>query len=127
MQDILRQLEDKRSAACMGGGQERVDNQHKKGKLTARERLAVLLDAGSFEEWDMFKEHRCTNFGMAEVDPVPGDGIVTGYGDDQWPCCLCVQSGFYGLWWFPFRNTCRENLQDYGSGNACWCAGYRAE
>ncbi|AMW35291.1 acyl-CoA carboxylase subunit beta [Haematospirillum jordaniae] len=80
MQDILRQLEDKRSAACMGGGQERVDNQHKKGKLTARERLAVLLDAGSFEEWDMFKEHRCTNFGMAEVDPVPGDGIVTGYG-----------------------------------------------
>jgi propionyl-CoA carboxylase beta chain len=79
MQAILEQLEHKREAARLGGGQKRIDAQHKKGKLTARERLDVLLDQGSFEEWDMFVEHRCTDFGM-EQTKVPGDGVVTGYG-----------------------------------------------
>ena len=79
MQDIIRQLEQQRDAARLGGGQKRIDAQHAKGKLTARERLELLLDEGSFEEWDMFKEHRCTDFGMAE-NTVPGDGVVTGYG-----------------------------------------------
>ena len=79
MHDIIRQLAEKRNAAYLGGGQKRIDNQHAKGKLTARERIELLLDAGSFEEWDMFKEHRCTDFGMAEQS-VPGDGVVTGYG-----------------------------------------------
>ena len=79
MQDIIEQLEQKRAAAKAGGGQQRVDKQHEKGKLTARERIELLLDEGSFEEWDMFKEHRCTDFGMAE-QKVPGDGVVTGYG-----------------------------------------------
>jgi propionyl-CoA carboxylase beta chain len=79
MQAILEQLEQKREAARLGGGQKRIDAQHKKGKLTARERLDVLLDEGSFEEWDMFVEHRCTDFGM-EQNKVPGDGVVTGYG-----------------------------------------------
>ena len=64
MQDILEQLEQKRAAAP-GRGQKRVDAQHAKGKLTARERLEVLLDEGTFEEWDMFVEHRCVDFGMA--------------------------------------------------------------
>ncbi len=79
MQDMLKQLEAKREQARMGGGQKRIDAQHKKGKLTARERLGVLLDEGSFEEWDMFVEHRCTDFGM-EANKIPGDGVVTGYG-----------------------------------------------
>ncbi len=79
MHDIIRQLAEKRAAACLGGGQKRIDSQHAKGKLTARERIELLLDADSFEEWDMFKEHRCTDFGMAEQS-VPGDGVVTGYG-----------------------------------------------
>jgi propionyl-CoA carboxylase beta chain len=79
MHDIIRQLADKRGAARLGGGQQRIDSQHAKGKLSARERIELLLDAGSFEEWDMFKEHRCTDFGMAEQS-VPGDGVVTGYG-----------------------------------------------
>ncbi len=79
MHDIIRQLEAKREAARLGGGQKRIDSQHKKGKLTARERIELLLDPESFEEWDMFKEHRCTDFGM-EKDSVPGDGVVTGYG-----------------------------------------------
>jgi propionyl-CoA carboxylase beta chain len=79
MQDILQQLENMRSRARLGGGSTRVAAQHAKGKLTARERLEVLLDEGSFEEWDMFVEHRCHDFGMQD-NKVPGDGVVTGYG-----------------------------------------------
>jgi propionyl-CoA carboxylase beta chain len=79
MQGILRQLEEKRARARAGGGDKRVEAQHAKGKLTARERLEVLLDEGSFEEWDMFVEHRSSEFGMAE-QKIPGDGVVTGWG-----------------------------------------------
>ncbi|MGE0316005.1 MAG: acyl-CoA carboxylase subunit beta [Lautropia sp.] len=79
MKDILEQLESKRSLARLGGGERRIDAQHRKGKLTARERLDLLLDDGSFEEWDMFVEHRCADFGMA-ANKIPGDGVVTGYG-----------------------------------------------
>ena len=79
MTDIIRQLEEKREKARLGGGQTRIDAQHAKGKLTARERLQLLLDDGSFEEWDMFKEHRCNDFGM-NAEHTPGDGVVTGYG-----------------------------------------------
>ncbi|MBT5107750.1 MAG: acyl-CoA carboxylase subunit beta [Rhodospirillaceae bacterium] len=79
MSDIIRQLEEMREAARMGGGQRRIDAQHAKGKLTARERIDVLLDEDSFEEWDMFVEHDSHDFGMAE-QKVPGDGVVTGSG-----------------------------------------------
>jgi propionyl-CoA carboxylase beta chain len=79
MHTIRQMLEDKRAAARLGGGQKRIDAQHAKGKLTARERIELLLDEGSFEEWDMFVEHRCIDFGMAE-NRIPGDGVVTGYG-----------------------------------------------
>ena len=79
MHDILQQLEKKRAQARLGGGEKRIAAQHAKGKLTARERLELLLDEGSFEEWDMFVEHRSTDFGMADTK-VPGDGVVTGYG-----------------------------------------------
>lgn len=79
MQDIFRQLEEKRAAARQGGGEKRIAAQHKKGKLTARERLELLLDSGSFEEYDMFVEHRCSDFGMAD-NVIPGDGVVTGHG-----------------------------------------------
>ena len=79
MHDIIRQLAEKRSAAVLGGGQKRIDAQHSKGKLTARERIEVLLDPDTFEEWDMFVEHRCVDFGM-DGKSIPGDGVVTGYG-----------------------------------------------
>ncbi len=79
MQHIIRQLDAKRVQARLGGGQRRIDAQHARGKLTARERIDLLLDPGSFEEWDMFVEHRCTEFGMGE-SRVPGDGVVTGHG-----------------------------------------------
>lgn len=79
MREILEVLEKKRAAARLGGGRKRVEAQHAKGKLTARERLEVFLDPGSFEEWDMFVEHRSADFGMDE-QKVPGDGVVTGFG-----------------------------------------------
>ncbi len=79
MQDILRQLEEKRRQARQGGGEKRIKAQHAKGKLTARERLELLLDEDSFEEYDMFVEHRSSDFGMAE-QTIPGDGVVTGWG-----------------------------------------------
>ena len=79
MSEIIRQLEEKREAARLGGGQRRIDAQHAKGKLTARERIDLLLDADSFEEWDMFVEHDSHDFGMAD-QKVPGDGVVTGSG-----------------------------------------------
>jgi propionyl-CoA carboxylase beta chain len=66
MHDIIHQLDEKRDKARLGGGQKRIDAQHSKGKLTARERIEILLDEGTFEEWDMFKEHRCVDFGMEQ-------------------------------------------------------------
>jgi len=77
--EIIRQLDEKRARAQQGGGEKRIATQHAKGKLSARERIELLLDEGTFEEWDMFVEHRCTDFGMA-AESVPGDGVVTGYG-----------------------------------------------
>ena len=79
MKDILAELEARRDAARMGGGQRRIDAQHARGKLTARERVQLLLDEGSFEEFDMFVAHRCTEFGMEKQRPA-GDGVVTGWG-----------------------------------------------
>ena len=78
-QEKIKELVERRASARMGGGQKRIDAQHQKGKLTARERLAMLLDEGSFEEFDMFVQHRCTNFGM-EKTKFDGDGVVTGMG-----------------------------------------------
>lgn len=75
----VKELIQLREKARMGGGEKRIESQHKKGKYTARERLAMLLDEGSFEEFDMFVEHRCHNFGM-EKTKFLGDGVVAGYG-----------------------------------------------
>lgn len=79
MQHVLKKLEELRESARLGGGLKRIEAQHQKGKLTARERLDVLLDPGSFEEWDMLVEHRCRDFGM-EKNKISGDGVITGYG-----------------------------------------------
>ena len=74
MKDILETLDERRSGAKLGGGEKRIEAQHKRGKLTARERIEILLDHGSFEEFDMFVEHRSVEFGM-EKSKVPGDGV----------------------------------------------------
>ena len=80
MKHILDRLELARAEAHLGGGEKRIASQHAKGKLTARERLALLLDEGSFEEFDMFVQHRCVDFGMDKAPKTPGDGVVTGWG-----------------------------------------------
>lgn len=79
----IKELVARRQSARMGGGQKRIDAQHAKGKLTARERLDLLLDEGSFEEFDMFVQHRCTNFGM-EKSKFDGDGKIA---------MICVKQG----------------------------------
>jgi propionyl-CoA carboxylase beta chain len=80
MKDILEGLEARRARARQGGGERRTAAQHARGKLTARERIELLLDEGSFEEFDMFVEHRCVDFGMDRAEKIPGDGVVTGWG-----------------------------------------------
>jgi propionyl-CoA carboxylase beta chain len=79
MREVLDELERRRAEARLGGGEERIAAQHARGKLTARERLDILLDEGSFEEFGMFVEHRASEFGMADKR-IPGDGVVTGWG-----------------------------------------------
>jgi acetyl-CoA carboxylase carboxyltransferase component len=78
-QDKIKQLIDLRNEAKLGGGEKKIESQHKKGKMTARARIEILLDEGSFEEYDMFVTHRCTNFGL-DKQKILGDGVVTGSG-----------------------------------------------
>ena len=79
LDEVEELLEERRAQARAGGGDRRIEAQHKRGKLTARERLELLLDTGSFEEWDMFVEHRSNEFGMDKTR-IPGDGVITGQG-----------------------------------------------
>ena len=79
MKDIVEKLEERRACARRGGGDKRIEAQHKRGKLTARERMELLMDRASFEELDMFVEHRSNDFGM-EKSKIAGDGVVTGFG-----------------------------------------------
>ncbi|HIJ36773.1 MAG TPA: methylmalonyl-CoA carboxyltransferase, partial [Deltaproteobacteria bacterium] len=79
MEEKISELKRRNREAVLGGGQKRIDSQHARGKLTARERVDYLLDEGSFEELDKFVVHRCQDFGM-EKNKIPGDGVVTGYG-----------------------------------------------
>ncbi len=79
MRDIVAELEERRRIARLGGGERRIEAQHGRGKLTARERIDLLVDPDSFEEIDMFVEHNCQEFGMAD-NKIPGDGVVTGWG-----------------------------------------------
>src|SRR6201988_580148 len=79
MKDIVEKLEERRAGARLGGGDKRIEAQHKRGKLTARERMELLMDRDSFEELDMFVEHRSSDFGMDKTK-IPGDAVVTGWG-----------------------------------------------
>src|SRR5436309_1568358 len=93
MKDILDKLEARRARARGGGGKARVAAQHKRGKLTARERVALLLDKDTFEEFDMFVEHRTAEFGM-ERTKIPGDGVVTGWGTVNGRTCFIFAKDF---------------------------------
>ena len=81
MKDVIQELERRRDEARLGGGQARIDAQHKRGKLTARERIELLMDEGSFEEFDTFVEHRCAEFGMINADGIGKAHIVLGEAD----------------------------------------------
>jgi propionyl-CoA carboxylase beta chain len=93
MKEIIAALEAKRAAARAGGGAKRMEAQHAKGKLTARERVELLLDEGSFEEFDMFVEHRAHEFGM-DKNKIPGDGVVTGWGTVSGRLCYVFSKDF---------------------------------
>jgi len=108
MQDILRQLDAKRAQARAGGGERRIAAQHKRGKLTARERLDVLLDDGSFEEFDMFVEHRCTDFDM-DQRKIPGDGVVTGHGTINGRPVFVISQDFT-VFGGALSETCAEKM-----------------
>ncbi len=95
--NIRKELEKRRQETILGGGQERIDKQHKDGKLTARERIDLLLDEGTFVELDRFVTHRCTDFGM-ENKKFWGDGVVTGYGK--------IDGRFYRIWWSLRNGLC---------------------
>ena len=118
----IKELIERRATARMGGGDKAIAKQHEKGKYTARERIAMLLDEGSFEEMDMFVEHRCTNFGM-EKKHYPGDGVVTGCGTIEGRLVLCT--GFHCFCRFSVRNNVSENLQSNGSSHENGCSLYR--
>ncbi len=77
--EVRQKIEEKRNEILLGGGQKRIDAQHKRGKLTARERIDLLLDGGSFNEYDAFMEHSCVDFGM-QNNNIPCDSVVTGHG-----------------------------------------------
>ena len=96
MKDIIEELEKRRAEARLGGGQARIDAQHSKGKLTARERIELLLDEDSFEEFDMFVEHRCTDFGMEKTQD-PRRRRRHRLGHDQRPRRLRLRQGLHRL------------------------------
>ena len=126
MHEIIRELEEKRAAARLGGGQQRIDAQHAKGKLTARERIELLLDSGSFEEWDMFVEHRCHDFGMGgPEDPRRRRGHRLRH--HQRPTGLPVQPGLHRVRRRAFRGARREDLQDHGPRDEGGRAGDRPQ
>src|SRR5260370_8169482 len=93
MKDIRENLERRRASARAGGGERRIEAQHNRGKLTARERLELLMDKSSFEEFDMFVEHRATDFGMDKTK-ISGDGVVTGWGTVNGPTVFAFAKDF---------------------------------
>ena len=105
----LEELEQRHRRAEAGGGEARVERQHRAGKLTARERIDFLLDEGSFEEIDKFVVHRCTDFEMAD-NRIPGDGVVTGYGRIEGRNEFVFSQDFYGLWRKSLGDLCSQDL-----------------
>src|SRR5262245_44528582 len=116
MKEVLDELERRRAEARLGGGRARIEAQHKRGKLTARERIELLMDENSFEEFDMYVEHRCADFGMEKIK-IPGDGVVTGWGTINGRV-LRVRQGFYGVWWLAFGGARPQDHENSGHGAA---------
>ena len=106
-QILLKELLEKRAEAKLNGGQDRIERQHEKGKLTERERIDLLPDEGSFEEYDMFVTHRCTDFGLEQKQYL-SDGVITGYGTiDGRLVHVFSHYFFYSIWRRTLRNLIR--------------------
>ena len=109
-EEIYRQFEELDKRASLGGGVDKIEKQHASGRMTARERIDMLLDKGSFNELDKFVNHRCTNFGM-EKKQIAGDGMVSGYGKIVRPPCICLCLRLHGAWRFAQRDECRKDCK----------------
>ena len=121
-QEKIQELIEKRAQARLGGGEKAIEKQHAKGKYTARERIAQLLDEGSFEELDMFVTHRCTNFGQ-DKKHILGNRFRHNRGTS----CIRFRTRLHRLWRFSFRNHGTEDLQSDGSRHENGCSGYRSQ
>ena len=107
--DKLTDLQRRRAEIEAGGGEEKIKKQHDAKKMTARERILALMDEGSFVEVDAFVSHRCTSFGMDQVE-APGEGVV------RWKTCICVCSGLHSFGWIIGRDARKEDMQSNGYG-----------
>lgn len=123
MQDVIEALEARRERARLGGGKARIERQHEKGKLTARERVQLLLDDGSFEETDMFVEHRSHDFGM-EKQRIPGDGVVTGARHSEWSTGLRFFKRLHRIRRLALAGAIREDRKSAESRRESWRAGH---
>ena len=122
----IEQLRKMSAEAEAGGGAERREKEHKAGKLSARERIHLLLDEGTFEELDKFVRHRCVDFGSEEMRPT-GDGFVTGFGRIEGRLVYVFAQDFTVFGGSLVGSKCAKDLQDYGPGDAQRRAGYRLE
>ena len=113
IEEKLKKLEELNARAMLGGGEARIERQHAAGKLTARERIELLLDPGTFVETDRFVVHRCTDFGMEE-QKIPGDGVVTGYGKIDGRLVFLFAQDFTVFGGSPLGRLRREDLQGDG-------------
>lgn len=109
MTNKLRELKQKRERILKLGGEDKIKKQHDSKKLTCRERIEYLLDPGSFNEIDMFVEHRCQEFDMKDTF-VPCDGVVNGLWNNQWQKSFCLCSRFYFDRRFSWRDACKKDL-----------------
>jgi len=109
IEDNIGHLLSKREEAKLGGGEKRIESQHGKGKLTARERIDLLLDEGSFEEFDMFVTHQTNAFGL-EKQKYLTDGVVTGHGTIDGRVIYCFFTGFYNFRRIIVTNICTKDM-----------------
>ena len=126
MKELIKNLEELNRKAEKGGGDARIEKQHSVGKLTARERIDLLLEKGSFIELDKLVTHRCTDFGM-EKQKFSGDGVVTGYGMIGKRLVYVFCTGLHRIRRGSFGDTRQEDLQSDGHGDADGSAYYRTQ
>ena len=125
-EEIYKKFEELDKVAALGGGVVRIDKQHEAGRMTARERIDMLLDKGTFVELDKFVTHRCTNFGM-EKNKIPGDGVVSGYGKIEGRQVFVYAYDFTAYGGTLQFDQCRQDRKGSDASSEKWCACDRIE